>query len=153
MMKVKKICTKTLDLEIKGATLLSVEEAKSLPERLRKYTDWWWWLRSPGYYQDTAAYVNHDGVVYEHGDYVDCDDFGVRPGLNINLDNSNLTIGDKFIFGDKEFEIISDNLAFCVSDIGCCAFRKDYDANYVNKYEHSDIKKYVEDWYSGVVKK
>ena len=47
----------------------------------------WWWLRSPGYRQDTAAYVDYDGSVDYDGGYVDRDFFAVRPGLWINLDS------------------------------------------------------------------
>ena len=47
----------------------------------------WWWLRSPGYYQNFAAYVNYDGSVTYRGSGVifasDC----VRPALWINLES------------------------------------------------------------------
>ncbi len=33
----------------------------------------WWWLRSPVYYSEGAAYVNRDGYVNYGGYYVDCD--------------------------------------------------------------------------------
>ena len=49
----------------------------------------YWWLRSPGYYPVKAAhvfdngYVNYDGFVASHGDYV-----GVRAALNLNLSSN-----------------------------------------------------------------
>ncbi len=45
-----------------------------------------WWLRSPGYAADRAAYVREDGVVYEFGcaNYVDT--VGVRPAMWINIE-------------------------------------------------------------------
>ena len=43
----------------------------------------WWWLRSPGYFQDLAAFVDYDGSLYNHRVYDGsaC----VRPALWVNL--------------------------------------------------------------------
>ena len=99
--------TELVDLEITGAILLSVEEAKALPDHLRWYKNWWW-LRSPGDYSGSAAYVFIDGFVNEDGGRVSIGDGAVRPVLTIsNFESSNLKIGDVFEFGEKEFEIIS----------------------------------------------
>jgi hypothetical protein len=46
----------------------------------------WWWLRSPGYLSDRAAFVNNDGYVFYHG-YLISSTVGVRPALWINLDS------------------------------------------------------------------
>ena len=45
----------------------------------------WWWLRSPGHYQGTAAYVNHGGALSSY--YVSSDDGSVRPAFWLNLDS------------------------------------------------------------------
>ena len=52
----------------------------------------WWWLRSPGLYQNIAARVDRYGDVVRYGDYVgryvDDDDFtAVRPALWIDLNS------------------------------------------------------------------
>ncbi len=47
----------------------------------------WWWLRSPGYDQGRAAYVDYFGSVYYTGSYVDHVRVCVRPALWINLDS------------------------------------------------------------------
>ena len=47
----------------------------------------WWWLRSPGYAQDSAASVYFDGSVNYRGHYVSYDNGAVRPALWINLDS------------------------------------------------------------------
>ena len=44
-----------------------------------------WWLRSPGYKSKCAAEVDGFGSVGCGGSNVNCDDFGVRPALWINL--------------------------------------------------------------------
>ena len=45
----------------------------------------WWWLRSPGYHSDCAAYVYYDGSVGDYGDIVYGADDAVRPALWIDL--------------------------------------------------------------------
>ncbi len=47
----------------------------------------WWWLRSPGSYQDCAASVDYVGSVYYIGNYVNYAYGCVRPALWINLDS------------------------------------------------------------------
>ena len=49
--------------------------------------NYWWWLRSPGAYQDFAAYVNYVGSVIYRGDAVDFDFDAVRPALWIALES------------------------------------------------------------------
>lgn len=56
----------------------------------RKYEgNGWWWLRSPGYDQSTAAVVQYDGIINGtidgFGLDVTNDDIAVRPALFINL--------------------------------------------------------------------
>lgn len=146
-MKIKRMIEIEDELNITGATLLSVEEAANLPVRLGKY-DCWWWLRSPGFKQYHSAFVYKSSVIDYGGEYTS-NIFGrVRPALIFsNTESSNFKIGDCFSFDGKEFEIISDNLAFCKSDIGHSCFRLDYKAHNANNYEVSDIKKFVDNWF------
>ncbi len=58
--------------------LLSVEEYVKYEEYIEKISDWWW-LRTPGYIQDYAAYVDTVGSVYRHGLNVDFGYGAVRP--------------------------------------------------------------------------
>lgn len=134
-------------LEIIGATLLTTEEVEKLPWEILKIGCCWWWLRWPGNFRYTAAYVDSIGSVRYCGIDVDCTYGVVRPALIINLESSALQIGDKFLFGDKEFEIVSDTRALCTESIGNCAFREDWKAKNANDYESSDIKKFVDAWY------
>lgn len=146
-MKVEKIITETQDLEITGATLLSTEEFEQVPQRLRGHSHWYW-LRSKGPINSIAASVNIGGFAYDGGRTVYCNSGAVRPALIIeNLESSGFQIGDVFIFDGKEFEIIDDDVAFCLEDIGACAFREDWRAEDANDYEKSDVKKFVDDWF------
>lgn len=150
-MKVTRIITQELDLEIIEATLLTIEEVKQLlPNRLRTYNNWWW-LRSPGYYYNCVANVLEDGYVNLIGNYVGIENLTVRPALIIsNLESSDFRIGDTFEFGNREFEVISTDRAFCLTDIGQYAFSKDWESDDANVYEKSDVKKYVDRWFEKV---
>lgn len=148
-MKVKDITRciiKESDLDILGATLLTKEEAEQLPERLKKYDDWWW-LKSPSRYSDGAMYVSTSCCISYKGVL----SVGkVRPVLVISsLESSGLKIGDTFNFRDKKFEIISNDKAFCLGDIGHCAFRQGLG---FNVYEKSSIKRYVDEWFKESIK-
>ncbi|MCL2423063.1 MAG: DUF6273 domain-containing protein, partial [Micrococcales bacterium] len=44
----------------------------------------WWWLRTPGDYADTAAYVYANGSVFDDGGPVSANG-GVRPALWLTL--------------------------------------------------------------------
>ena len=43
-----------------------------------------WWLRSPGYLQSSAAFVDDGGYVNEESETVDDSDYAVRPSLWID---------------------------------------------------------------------
>lgn len=147
-MLVKKHITEDVNLDIVGATILSIEEAEKLPIKLRKY-DRWWWLRSPGRSSCFAACVLSGGSVSDNGNGVSNRFAAVRPALQIkNLNSTTLKIGDIFEFGGKTFKIISDKLAFCLTDIGEHCFRGDGRARGANNYEKSDIKKFVDEWFN-----
>ena len=49
---------------------------------------WWWRLRSPGDYSNSAAEVRYDGYVDYCGGFVNNDNSGVRPVLWIDLESS-----------------------------------------------------------------
>lgn len=45
----------------------------------------WWWLRSPGFYNSMAAFVELDGSPNTDGDLVNDNRKAVRPAFNLNL--------------------------------------------------------------------
>ncbi|MBR6158472.1 MAG: toll/interleukin-1 receptor domain-containing protein, partial [Lachnospiraceae bacterium] len=49
-----------------------------------------WWLRSPGYFSNHAAYVNYGGFILHLGSYVNFSNIAVRPALWINLESNQL---------------------------------------------------------------
>lgn len=148
-MQIEKLVRKPCELEITGATLLSVDEASTLLTENDRACGSWWWLRSPGFYQNLTAFVRSDSSVDAYGFYVRGGRGGVRPALKIeNLVSANLKIRDEFYIGGQRFTIISGHLAFCESTIGHMRF----DAMN-NDYETSEIKKYVDDWFAETVSK
>ena len=148
-LKVIRKTEEKVDLKITGATLLSIEEAEALPNYLCRYNNWWW-LRSPGVELNCASYVNASGYINfnSHGEFVDDSETSIRPALKIeNLESTGLKVGDSIFFDDKEFEVISDTLAFCNTDIGKHCFRDDEEAERANDYETSDVKKFIDGWF------
>ncbi len=150
-MIIKKIEKRLVKIDVVGATILSVEEAENLPVGLREYKTGWW-LRSPGHDSVHAATVIHRGPIYDYGEIVNYTGDAVRPALKIsNLESSNFQVGDRFKFGGKPFQVISNCLAFCLGDIGQHCFRENRRAPEANDYEKSDIKKYVDDWFEKTI--
>ena len=151
-MKVNKIIIskEPTELEINEITLLTVDEAKELGEAQR-YMAPNWWLRSPGYIDSIAAFVDGEyGYVHVYGVNVSVE-FGVRPALKIsNLESSDFQIGDEFEFAEYKWTIISEDKALCNDVIGYSAFRKEWRAKDANNYEASDVKKWLEDWWKKV---
>ena len=144
--KVEKLVREPCEIEITGATLLTVDEAEQLLTKKDRACGSWWWLRSPGDYQDYAVDVDEDGFVYACGGIVNGYGVGVRPALRIdNLESTNLKIGDEFYIGEQQFKIISYYLALCNSIVGYTRF----DAK-SNDYETSEIKAYVDSRFDGL---
>ena len=56
------------------------------------------------------------------------------------------------LMGEK-YEIVSSNIAFCLSDIGIRCFREDNKADDANDYKKSDVKKYVDKWFKKATEK
>ena len=133
-----------ISLDITGITLLSIEEAKALPKKIRDIGKFWW-LRSPGNGINSAVYVECDGDVYPCGYNVE-KEYGVRPALIINLESSNLKIGDKFKLAGQTWTVISERYALCDGIIGKHTFRNEWRASDANDYEKSDVKKFLENW-------
>lgn len=128
------------------ADLLTVEEAEKLPQKLRKHTRWWW-LRSPGLNSGSAAIVLNDGYVYDGGNDVYGSDDAVRPALRITNLND-YKVGSLFKFGGKWFQIVDENTAFCLSNIGIEKFD-----DKINDYNNSYIKRYIDNWFSENIQK
>lgn len=148
--KVERITAK--NIKIKSATLLSIEEYEKHRAVISGLNfDFWWWLRSPGYYSDIAADVGSIGDVDRSGRFVDNDDDAVVPALRIKSSGSD--IGRRFRFGDKEFLILSPELAISTSSIGKHCFREEWDAPDANDYEASDVKNYIDRWFEDSMRK
>ena len=139
-MKIEKYTTTPVEVQLNGLTILSKEEYLRYEENIPE-ADFWWWLRSPGYYQCSAALVDSDGS-RSYGDVIGTR--GVRPALIINH-GSSLQTGDRFKFFGHNWTVISAKYALCDDAFCYMAFRKDLKADDSNVYEASDIKRYLDD--------
>lgn len=117
-------------------TLLTLEQAEKLPEEILSCGDCWW-LRSPGYNQDDAAYVGTGGGVYESGDFVNYDHFAVRPAFEIA--NLNSEFGKRVYVGKLLCTVIDKDLV--LADKAVCCYRFDIVSN---DWETSELKAFIE---------
>ena len=74
----ERICIPTAYAKARGAATYSILQYIFSSD---KYPCWGWWLRSPGWDQAHAAYVNYDGGVFKFGNCVNYDNVSVRPAL------------------------------------------------------------------------
>ena len=147
-MKVDKIITTTepLELEITGITLLSRKEYEECRTNI-PHINKWWWLRSScsniGLY--VCVVTDYGTLDYNslNGDYV-----GVRPALVMDRKSSNLEIGDKLKIKERSWTVISDRLALCDDMITEMPFKKDWRVDDADDYESSDIKSFIEAWWT-----
>ena len=143
--------------DIKGITLLSIEEAESIPEDIRT-TGNRYWLRSPGnrywlhsrdYHSFLATFVYRFGGVCCAGCNANFSNCGIRPALIIpNLKSYGFEDYSKVKLFDREWFVIND-LGYLLldGDLGC--HRLDGESN---DYETSEIKEFIEDWLKRMLK-
>lgn len=141
-MKIDKIITQPTEIEILDVTLLSEEEHEKCKSIIPEMNEWWW-LRSPGSSQHSAADVKSDSSL--HSNRVDFELVVVRPALFI-LKSPSLRIGDKFNLAGYTWTVIDETIAICNNHIGIHCFRENWKAEDANVYEASDVKKYLENW-------
>ena len=127
---------------ITGITLLSVEEYA--PIRLKtKPLRKWWWLRTAGTGKDKkrAACVVMWGTIRIYGNDVTDDDVFVRPAL-VLIENTH-ELGETFEFKGYTWTVVDSTHALC--DTSFCEMPFSRDGS-TNKYDESDIKKYLDTW-------
>lgn len=129
--------------DIEEITLLSMEEAYRVPDRVSMLEDEsWWWLQTPGEDDGSVAVVGKDGWVYENGEPVTNTSGQVRPALRIsNLASFGVRIYDTITIFDVDWIVIDRDLVLLDGVLG----HRRFDA-YDNDYEISEIRKYLEDW-------
>lgn len=132
--------------DVKGITLLSVDEYR-YNSGLIPHINESWWLRTPGYYAHSAAYVGMYGSLSKGGYSVTVENMAVRPALLINSSSITLDYGDEFTLFDHEWIVLRTKyrnkyMAICKDYL----FKDCFTKSKGNGYNSSDIKKKIEDW-------
>lgn len=122
--------------EVNEITLLSIEEADKIPKSFRACGDWWW-VRSPGFYQNLAISVRVDGDVYEIDHDVIVVSLAVRPAFRIS--NLESEIGDPVRIGKTWCTVVDKDLVLANHPI--CSHRFDKKSN---NWETSELKAFIE---------
>lgn len=145
IISVETITTFPHSMLVKGARLLSVKEAEDLMFASdRKFHDFWW-LSDDGKMPFLAATVYPNGQILEQGD-VKVMRYAIRPVLVI-ADSTGPQVGTRFIYAGHLFKMISNDLAFCLDDIGVGCFD-----SYSDIYEESDVKIVIDKWFKQTLK-
>ena len=126
--------------DVISADLLSVEEANKLPKWILANGDWWW-LQSKGYYMDYTAGVNSNGVVDDIGNFVNGDDYGVRPALVV-VNIPSLRVGETVEAFGLVAQYIGNNKVLLCENIFFSRFDEKS-----NKYKTSEIKQKLDEWF------
>ena len=127
--------------DIESIQLLSVEEARNLPQWIRA-SGYWWWLQSPGDDSGLVAYVYDDGSVEDYGSDIDDSSGVVRPVLKIrNLDSQNLEIGETIKILGLLTQYIGHNSVLLCERIAYHRFD-----SVSNDYKTSEIKQFIKEW-------
>lgn len=137
-MKVEAIVAIESDIEITGITLMPIEEYAVYTENIPIISEWWW-LRSPGWYPDYAAYVDYDGSIDCAGDSVTIEYNAVRPVLLGSFKDYKDIV--EFEFADHSWIVLSKNMAICKDYIN----RRRFDGK-TNNYASSEVKEFLEKW-------
>ena len=137
-------------MTIKRITLLSIEEYEKYKSVIPT-TNYWWWLRSPGYYQNYAAYVSNGGDAIMRGYNIN-DAFGaVRPALKINLEMTDnrfwykpeKLIGSKIEYGQYTWTVLNANFGELYVLCDKCIARHCFDPE-SNNWATSELKQWLE---------
>ena len=140
-MKVTRYNPEEIEAVVTDISLLTLEEAKALPENIRQYRGWWW-LRTPGDERFTVAFVYNGGSVNSYGTDIGYNYNCVRPVLTIaDLDFFDLEVGDTLAIQNKRYIYIGDNRVIYNGELVYHRFDEDS-----NDYEKSEIKKIVDNW-------
>lgn len=121
-------------------TLLTVEEYEQYKDCI-PLVNQWWWLRSPGYGSNYAAYVLISWLVRSIGLSIFDTRNAVRPVL-ITPDISHLSIGESFIALGNRWVVIDDDGIAISQDV---ITHRLYD-RVSNLWETSELKRWLEDW-------
>lgn len=152
--------------DIIKCTIPSIEDVKGLPTEILKASDWWW-LKSPGEYRNRVAYVDNYGYINRYGHDVSNDITAVRPLLITNLKYSKLKVGNIYKIFGTDWYYIGDGKFLKIDIIGRHRFNDNpYRGNWLgskiskkvyfylcekaelNNYEKSELKEYLEEWFS-----
>ena len=134
-------------VDILRADLLKKEDLSWVPFSIKQYRKCWW-VNIPD--EDNPQKVKV-GDVCGHVIFSKTVNrfFAVRPALRIDASQSRyIKRGDMFTFGGKRFYVATDDFAFCLSDIGNCAFSSHMMMSTAQNYNNSDIKQWIDNWFS-----
>lgn len=133
-------------VDILRADLLKKEDLSWVPFSIKQYKRNWW-VNIPDEEDPLKVRVVDIGGADVWAEIVS-NRLPVRPALRIDASQSRyIKRGDMFTFGGKRFYVVTDALAFCLSDIGDCAFSTHLIVSEAQFYGNSDIRQRIDKWF------
>ena len=127
--------------DIKGITLLSIKEARKLPQWILADGSRWW-LRSPGRDRHDAAGITSYGSILSLGRSIRDTGAYARPAIKIDVrPYLPLMVGETVLILGRLAQYIGNDMVLLCEPIGCHRFDENS-----NDYEKSEIKEFVEEW-------
>jgi len=134
-------------VDILRADLLTKEDLSRVPLSIKQYRKNWW-VNIPDENNPLKVKVR-EGNGFAVSTKTVNRFFAVRPVLRIDASKSRyIKRGDVFTFGGKRFYFAYGALAFCLEDIGDFAFNLHMRASTAQDYNNSDIKQWIDNWFS-----
>ena len=138
-MVIDKLIYQPIDVGDCTVTLLSKEEYLKNRELIPLAKEHWW-LRSPGYVDNEAAFVFGGSSDVDDLGYDVRDELGIRPALKIEHCEQ-LKPGEKVEIKGLYFTALNDGLLLCDTVVA-----KDMFDEASNDYDWSHIKRWLESW-------
>ena len=144
---------RTVNIPITDVTLLSASEYNTYRSQIPSVSTYWW-LREPGSWWSSTQYVPSnvmpDGSVEIF--YASNANWSIRPVLVCNLNDTDLSVGDKIHLVGYDWTVISDSLILSDSCVGNSPFGpgntwlKSQSETLTIPYDDSYAKTWLEDW-------
>ena len=132
------------DINVQNVRLLTLDEYNEYKDIMSSDMSHLWWLQTPCDSHNYVYAVNTSGAVVSAIVGSWC---GVRPVLECDLSDTDLSVGTKVTLANHTWTVISNSLILCDDFIGSnMRFRIDGSADDANNYAVSDVKEWLDNW-------
>lgn len=155
-MRIQHITETDFDIEIKGVTLLSLDEYYKYKDLIPEVLDFnFWWTKTPVGIASAYAIDDVDGSVYEFGYGVNLNSMGVRPALLLkDKDFKLLHLKDRVLVDNCFYTIVDFNYnhGFALAVCDKILYNNYFNDTDDNTWETSSLKNDLEQRFAHLIK-